>query len=127
MANPQLGDSQKVPYRYALNDAKSVFIPLPAGATVQVTSSDIASMSVVPDASPTIHLPGDPTDGQPDTGADATGFLVGGTKTQTGVTATFHCADASGNIIVPDVVDAVDIVPGAATTATVTLGTPVAQ
>jgi hypothetical protein len=128
MPNTQLGDTQKVSYKYGLNDADSNFVPLPAGATVSVTSGATASATVVPDATPTIHNPGQPNDGQPDPTADASGFILGGATLATGVSITFSCLAADGTTkIVPDVVDLIDIVPGAATTAAVSLGTPIAQ
>lgn len=126
MANPQLGDSQKQSYAYALNDKVSDFVALKAGQTVTVTS-DSASVIVAPDASPTIHLPGDPTDGQPDPNSNATGFLVG-SKTLGTANITFSALDADGTTkLVADVVDSIDVVVGAAVTAAVTLGTPIDQ
>ena len=128
MANTQLGDSQKVAYRYALNDKDSNFVALKTGQAISVVSSDAASASIVPDASPTIHLPGDPTDGTPDASANATGFILGGAKLQVGVNVTFSALDADGTTkLVADVVDALDIVVGAAVTAAVSLGQPIDQ
>lgn len=115
MANTQLGDSQKIPYSYFLNDKDSNLVPLAAGQTVSVVSSDTASATVVPDATPAA-------------GSTASGFILGGAKLQAGVTVTFSALDVDGTTkLVDDVVDTFDVVVGKAVTAAVTLGTPVDQ
>ena len=124
MANTQLQDSFKVSYAVFEADAdKNVTAP-GAGDTVVVASSDTASLTVVPDA--TVDATKVPTGSDPAT-CMQTGFLVGGTKAQVGVTATATFAHSDGSAAPSPVSDLIDIVVGPATTGSISLGTPVSQ
>jgi hypothetical protein len=115
MANPQLGDTEKVPYAIALLDGDSNPAVLDPTDTISVASADTASISVVPDAVPSA-------------GNIASGFLVGGAKLQTGVavTATLTPGAASKTKALT-VTDLIDVVGGPAASMAFNLGTPVAQ
>lgn len=114
--NPQLGDTQKVPYAFTLVDADGNTVPGGQGRVVTVASSDTDSATIVPDASPTA-------------GSLASGFVVGGKKLATGLTITATVTKEDGTTPDPalSVVDTIDIVAGAAVSALLSLGTPVAQ
>ena len=115
MANFQLGDTEKVAYTVTVLDADSNPASLQPGDSVSVVSSDTASASIVPDATPAV-------------GSVASGFIVGGKKLQVGVsiTATVNQAVPSVPPLAP-AVDLIDIVGGAASSISLGLGAPVAQ
>lgn len=113
MANFQLQDNFKVDYSIQELDADNN----PTGGsgdTCTVTSSDTASVTVVPDATPT-------------SGNIASGFLIGGKKLGTGIVITATPAHADGTPVAPPSTVTVDVVAGAAVTAGISLGTAVAQ
>ena len=112
MANFQLGDTEKTPYALTELDADSnPATPDPADV-ISIVSSDPASATVVPDATPAA-------------GSVASGFIVGGTKLQTGVTITATVTHADGTSL--SVVDTIDVVGGKASSLSLGLGAPVAQ
>ena len=113
MANFQLGDTEKAPYALTALDADSNPATLAAGDVVTVVSSDVASATVVPDATPAA-------------GSLASGFILGGKKLQVGVTITASANKADGTLDLT-VVDLIDIVGGVATSLSLGLGAPVAQ
>jgi len=119
VSNPQIGDSQKAPYLFTIFDKDGQPIqPLPDDPPITVVASS-PSITIVPDAVPIAP-------------AAASGFAVGGAPVPTlGVTITANytpgpTATAAGAVPVVQV-DTVDVVPGAATTGTFTLGPPVSQ
>lgn len=113
MPSFQLQDNFKVPYSIIELDADNN--PTGGGGdTCTVTSADTASVTVVPDATPVA-------------GAIASGFLVGGTKLQTGVVITATPVHADGTPVAPPTTVLIDVVAGAAVSAGISLGTPVAQ
>lgn len=111
--NPQLGDSEKIPFSVIEKDAKGVVIQgLPTDViTVVSDSPDSASIAV---------------DATPAPGTVASGFIVGGSVVKPGVNVTFQVAHADGSTL-PAVVDTIDVVGGDAASIAVTLGAPVAQ
>jgi hypothetical protein len=129
MPNFQLQDSFKVPYAAQEADADQAPVAPGSGDTVVVTSSDTASMTVVPDATVDPAKVPNNADGTPGNPSFVlqTGYLVGGKKAQTGVKAIATFAHADGTPSAPQVQDLIDIVVGPATTGTLSLGTPVAQ
>jgi hypothetical protein len=112
MANFQLGDTEQVPYALTELDGDSNPTTGKPGDVITVVSSDTASLTVVPDATPVA-------------GSVASGQLLGGKKLQTGVTVTATITPVSGAPLV--VVDTIDIVGGAATSISLGLGAPVSQ
>lgn len=112
MSNLQLQDVQKVPYSLTAVDADGNPASLGAGDTVVVSSSDPASATVVPDATPAA-------------GTVASGFIVGGAKLGTvQINAAVTKADGSAG---PTGAVSIDIVSGPAASIAMSLGTPVAQ
>ncbi len=113
MANFQLGDTEQVTYALTELDADSNPATPAAGDTISVVSSDTASLTVVPDATPVA-------------GSVASGLLVGGKKLGTGiqVTATVSHADGSPSLSVTDLID---VVGGKASSLSLGLGAPVSQ
>jgi hypothetical protein len=111
--NFQLGDTEKVPYSLIELDADSNPATPEPGDTITIVSSDTASLAVVPDPTPAA-------------GTVASGFLVGGSKLQTGVTVTATVSHADGSPSL-SVVDTIDIVGGKASSLSLGLGAPVAQ
>lgn len=111
-SNFQLGDNQKVPYTLNLSDAENNPTVLEPTDQLSITSSDTASLTVIPDATPV-------------SGAAASGFLVAGTKLQTGVTVTATITHADGTSATAS--DLIDIVAGEAATVAFSLGAPVSQ
>ena len=122
MANFQLGDNQKVSYQVMGLDSNSApASKLPAGDLLAVVSSDLASMTVVPDATPVA-------------GSLGSGFIFGGSKLQTGVilTASANKADGSDDTAVAHAVQLFDIISGPgsggiAASLNFVFGTPVLQ
>jgi len=112
MANFQLGDTEKVSYALTELDADSNPATPAPGDTITVVSSDTASATVVPDATPAA-------------GSVASGFILGGTKLQTGVTITATVTHTDGTTL--SVVDTIDIVGGKASSISLGLGAPVSQ
>jgi hypothetical protein len=123
-ANFQLQDNFQVPYAIFEADADQNVEAPGAGDSVVVTSSDVASLTVVPDT--TVDPAKVPTGANP-AFALQTGLLVGGAKIQAGVQVTATFAHADGSQAPPPVVDLIDIVGGAVTTGSISLGTPVVQ
>lgn len=111
--NTQLGDTQKVPYTLTALDADGNPASLAAGDVVVVSSSDTASATVVPDATPAA-------------GSLASGFILGGKKLQVGVVITAAANKADGSVDLT-VTDTIDIVAGAASALSFGLGAPVSQ
>lgn len=112
MGNFQLQDVQKVPYSLQAVDADGNPAQLEAGDTVDVSSSDPASATVVPDATPAA-------------GSVASGFVVGGAKLGTvQVNAAVKKADGSAG---PTGAVSIDIVGGPAASISFSMGTPQAQ
>ena len=111
--NYQLGDSEKAPYTVTELDADSNPATAESGDVITVTSSDTASATIVPDATPVA-------------GSMASGFVVGGSKLQLNVvlTATVTHADGSPPLTVTDTID---IIGGKATTISLGLGAPTSQ
>lgn len=112
MANFPLGDTQKVAYSLTELDADNNPTDGVAGDVIAVTSSDTASATIVPDATPAV-------------GTVGSGFIVGGSKLQTGVVVTASVTHADGTSFLAT--DTIDIVAGAATQLAISLGAPVAQ
>ncbi len=112
MPNFQLGDTEKVPYALTELDADSNPATPQATDTISIVSSDTTSITVVPDATPVA-------------GSVASGFLVGGTKLQTGVNVTATVTHADGTSLT--VSDLIDIVGGTASSISLGLGAPVSQ
>lgn len=110
--NYPLGDTQKVPYSITEIDADKQPTQGVASDVISATSSDADSLTVVQDATPAA-------------GTVASGFLVGGSKLQTGVVFTVTVTHADGTSLTAT--DLIDIIPGAATSLSIGLGTPVAQ
>ena len=111
--NFQLGDSEKVSYALTALDAQSNPATLAVGDTITITSSDTASATIVPDATPVA-------------GSLASGFIVGGKKVQVGVVITASANKADGSLDLT-VTDTIDIVGGTASSLSLGLGAPVAQ
>jgi hypothetical protein len=112
MPNFQLGDTEKSAYALTELDADSnPALPQP-GDAVSVTSSDTASATIVPDATPV-------------DGSIASGFVVGGKKVQTGVVITASVVHTDGTSL--SVTDTIDVVGGVASSLSLGLGAPVAQ
>jgi len=112
MPNPQLGDTEKVPYSLTeLDGASNPASPSP-GDVISITSSDTASATVVPDATPVA-------------GSIASGFIVGGKKLQVGVILTATVTHTDGTKL--SVTDTIDIVGGVASSLSLGLGAPVSQ
>lgn len=112
MANFQLGDTEKVAFSIIELDADSNPATPEPGDVITVVSSDTASLTVVIDTTPA-------------SGTQASGFLVGGTKVQTGVTATATVTHADGTSL--SVTDTLDIVGGKASSLSFALGAPIPQ
>lgn len=124
MANFQLQDSQKVPYAIFESDAKGNIDPPDTGDSVVVTTSDSASLTVVPDAAvDPAKVPG----GNAPANCLQTGFIVGGAKAQLAVQVTATFTHTDGTPAPPAAVDLVDVIVGPITTGTISLGTPVSQ
>ena len=111
--NFQLGDTEKVAYALTELDVDSNPATPEAGDVITVTSSDTASITVVPDATPAA-------------GSVASGFLVGGKKIQQGVQITASVTHADGSPFLT-VTDLIDLVGGVASSLSLGLGAPVAQ
>lgn len=129
MADFQLQDSQKVPYAISEVDAKGNIDTPDAQDSATLTSSDTASITIVPDTTvDPAKVPNNPdgTPGDP-TKYLQTGFIVAGSKLQTGVTVTVTVNHGDGQASPPPTVDTFDIVGGTPTTTVITLGTPVSQ
>lgn len=118
MANTQLGTTQKMPYFVAALDNNGNAAPLAPGDTVDVTSSDTSSATIVPDSVPAV-------------GFVASGMVFGQSNAQVGVviTATANKADGSVDIATAGIIDVVSEVPppSTATSMNLTFGTPVEQ
>lgn len=112
MANFQLGDTEKVAYALTELDADSNPATANPADTISITSSDTASVSVVPDATAAA-------------GSVASGFLVGGSKLQVGVAINATVTHPDGTSL--SVVDLIDVVGGAASSLSLGLGAPVSQ
>lgn len=80
--NFPLGSTQKVPYRVSHIDGAA----LASGNTLEVVSGDLASATIVPDATPAA-------------GSLASGFIVGGAKAQTGLQITTNEKNAAGTVV----------------------------
>lgn len=113
MANFVLGDTQKVPYALTELDADGNPTSGDPGDTIDIASSDPASVSVVPDASPAA-------------GSVASGFLVGGSKLGTGISITATLTPAGGGAPLV-ATDLIDVIAGAASSISLGLGAPVSQ
>jgi len=112
MPNFQLGDTEKASYALTeLDAASNPALPSP-GDVISVTSSDTASATIVPDATPVA-------------GSIASGFVVGGKKVQTGVVITASVTHSDGTSL--SVTDTIDVVGGVASSLSLGLGAPVAQ
>ncbi len=112
MANFQLGDTEKAPYALTELDADSNPATANPADVISITSSDTASATIVPDATPAA-------------GSVASGFVLGGSKLQTGVVITATVTHPDGTALT--VADTIDIVGGAASSISLGLGAPVAQ
>jgi hypothetical protein len=112
MAAFQLGDTEKVQYALTELDADSNPATPSPGDTISIVSSDTASLTVVPDATPTA-------------GSIASGFLMGGKKLAAGITVTATVTHTDGTSLT--VADTIDIVGGKASSLSLGLGAPVAQ
>lgn len=112
MANFQLGDTEKVAYALVELDADSNPATPQAGDSISITSSDTASLTVVPDATAA-------------DGSVASGFLVGGAKLGVGVQVVATVTHADGTTL--SVEDDIDVIGGAASSLSLGLGAPVAQ
>jgi len=110
--NFQLGDTEKVAYALTELDADSNPATPQTGDVISITSSDTASLTVVPDATPI-------------DGSVASGFLFGGKKLQTGVSVTASITHTDGTSL--SVSDLIDIVGGKASSLSLGLGAPVSQ
>jgi hypothetical protein len=115
MSNTQIGDTEKAPYALTLLDGDSNPAQLDPSDTLSIVSADTASLSVVPDAVPAA-------------GMVASGFLVGGSKLQTGVVVTIKIVPGPSSLTKPlTTTDVIDVVGGPAASLAFTVGTPVAQ
>lgn len=113
--NFQLGDTEKTPYALTVLDGDSNPAVLDPTDTIEIVSADTASLTVVPDASPSA-------------GSVASGFLVGGSKEQVGVAVTATVTPGpSSTTKAMTVTDLIDIVSGPAASISLGLGAPVAQ
>jgi hypothetical protein len=112
MASFQLGDTEKAPYALTELDADSNPATPATGDVITITSSDSASATVVPDATPAA-------------GSIASGFIVGGKKVQTGVVIAAAVTHADGTVLT--VSDTIDVVGGKASSLSLGLGAPVSQ
>ena len=112
MPNFQLGDTEKVSYALTELDAASNPAAANPSDVITVVSSDVASLTVVPDATPVA-------------GSVASGFLVGGSKLQIGVTVMATATHTDGTTL--SVTDTLDIVGGVASSLSLGLGAPVSQ
>jgi hypothetical protein len=112
MANFQLGDTEKVPYALTELDADSNPATANPADVISITSSDTASATVVPDATPAA-------------GSVASGFIFGGKKLQAGVQIVATVTHPDGTSL--SVTDLIDIVGGAASSISLGLGAPVSQ
>jgi len=110
--NFQLGDNEKVPYVMTALDANSAGVKLADGDVISVTSADPDIASVVPDATPAA-------------GSLASGFIVGGKKL--GTVAISAAASKADGTLDTSVIDQIDVVGGAATSLSLSLGKPVAK
>jgi hypothetical protein len=108
-ANPQLGDSEKVPFTLIELDAASFPATPNTGDVASVTSAS-PSITVVMDATPVA-------------GTVASGFLVGGTPAP-GVVITAQVTHADGTVLGP-ITDTIDVVGGTASSLSIGLGAPV--
>lgn len=113
MANFILADNQKVSYVVSALASNGFSGQLAAGNTVTVTSSDIASLTIVPDPTPAA-------------GSLASGFLVAGNKLQNGVVVTATAFKPDGAIDM-STTSLIDIVAGTAVSLSISLGKPVLQ
>jgi len=121
MANFQLGTDQKVSYSVSGLDSKLAPAALPLGDTISVVSADLASATIVPDATPAA-------------GMLASGFIFGASKLQANLLLTASALKADGTLdtsvavatVLIDVVAGVGT-GGAATSLSFVLGTAVPQ
>ena len=113
MANNQLCDNQQVTFQVFEYDKDNIETQPEAGDTVTVVSSDPAAVLVAIDGAPSVA------------GAAATGWLKGQAKTETGVTITYTVTHADGTSLATT--ELWDVVPGAATSLTVSHGSPINQ
>lgn len=114
MANFQLGDTEKAQYSVTVLDADSNPATLAPGDTVDVTSSDPASVSIAADATPIA-------------GTVASGFIVGGSKLGTGIVITATANLQATETPLPPATALVDVVGGAASSISIGFGAPVHQ
>ena len=112
--NFQLEDDQKVPYAVTVTDADNNPTNLQPGDTVTAVSSEPASLTVVPDATPAA-------------GSVASGFLVAGTTLAVGVSFTVTITPAAAGAAPIVATDLIDIIAGVETGISIGLGAPVAQ
>ncbi len=112
MANFQLGDTEKAQYTLTELDADSNPATPQVGDVIEITSSDTASATIVPDATPLA-------------GSVVSGFVVGGKKIQTGVSIMAKVTHPDGTSL--SVTDIIDVVGGVASSLSLGLGAPVAQ
>ena len=118
--NLQLQDEKKVPYYYAVTDADgNADVPSP-GDSVSLSSSDTASLTILPDAVV------DPTKAPAGVTSLQTGFLIGESKLQVGVSVTSTLVLANGTVVPPQVT-LIDIVAGVEAGGGLNLGVPVSQ
>jgi hypothetical protein len=112
MPNFQLGDTEKAPYALTELDADSNPATADPADVISVTSSDTASATIVPDATPAA-------------GSIASGFVVGGKKVQAGVVISASVTHTDGTSL--SVTDTIDVVGGKASSLSLGLGAPVSQ
>ena len=110
MSNFQLQDVQRVPYQLTAVDADGNPAQLAPGGTITVSSSDPASATVLPDATPA-------------SGTVASGVIAGGAKLGTvQINAAVTNADGTPG---PTGAVSIDIVSGPAAQISFGLGVPV--
>lgn len=127
--NTPIQDSQKIPFAIAEFDKDGNIDAPGAGDTAVVTTSDSASLTVAPDAAVDPAKVPNNADGTPGNPANylLTGFLVGGSKLQTGVGATSTITHSDGTPGPAPVTDLLDIIVGPAATQVMSLGQAVSQ
>lgn len=113
MTNQVLTDNQQIPYSVVEWDIKGNPTPVGPSDTVNISSSDTASITIVPDAVPAAGVLG-------------SGMIVAGSKEQIGVSVTFTLA-SPGHPAIPPTVLLFDVTGDVPATLSVTLGTPVPQ
>jgi hypothetical protein len=124
--NFPLQDSQKVPYAIVETDKDGNAVAPATGDSSVTTSSDAASITVAPDATPDQSKVPAPAGGGTPPVAIETGFLIAGSKVQTGVQVTNQITKADGTKLTPSV-DLIDVITGAPSTSNILLGAPVSQ